>query len=331
MNNVQNNELPEKNTLLNLLIRQVRYEAQGVLSYELVSRDGQALPPFSAGAHLDVHIGPGLIRQYSLCNNSTERHRYVIAVLRDDNGRGGSRTLHEVLKAGSEVVVSEPRNHFELESGAASVTLIAGGIGITPIKAMAHRLQELALPFELHYCAKGPEYAAFKPELEELSRQGVLHYHFDGGDAKCGLDLASLLATQGKGQHLYYCGPAGFMDACASASSGWEEGTVHFEHFKAPVQAQPALEASQDECLVELTLSKRSFLLKPGQNLAVRLREEGVALDTSCESGLCGTCTCSYSQGQVDHQDYILDEGSRASQMTPCVSRPVSARLVLKL
>lgn len=318
---------------LDVRVRQIRYEGKGINSYELTSPAGNELPRFEAGAHIDIHLKNGIIRQYSLCNSSADRDRYVIAVLKDEGGRGGSRAVHEGLSAGDVVTISKPRNHFALTRDARKVILIAGGIGVTPLKAMAHELESGGVDFEMHYCARSPDAAAFGREFESMRRSGILHYHFDDGGASSKLDLAKLLAEPTPGTHVYYCGPAGFMAACADAASHWPKGTVHFEHFKAPEQPKrlPGNAENAEGCEVTIASTGQVIRLKPEQSLSDALNEAGVAVATSCCAGLCATCKVRYLEGEVEHNDFILGEDERREYLTTCVSRPVSARLVLDL
>lgn len=313
---------------LSLLVRQIRFEATGINSYELVDPDGGELPPFEAGAHLDVHLPGGVVRQYSLCNAPCERHRYLIAVLRDDQGRGGSKALHDVLHVQDMVTVSAPRNHFKLNQSARAL-LLAGGIGVTPIKSMAHALDAAGIPFELHYCARDKAYAAFADTLAGPWQHGSSVFHFDQGQPGRGLDIAALLRQQGDGTHLYYCGPAGFMQACAAASSHWQEGTVHSEHFKAP--AAPVSAVPAGSFTVRIASTGRDIVVGPDTSIAAALNAAGVVVPTSCEAGLCATCQIGYLEGEVDHHDYILDDRQHQRFLTACVSRAKSAVLVLDL
>ncbi|SOY97460.1 Vanillate O-demethylase oxidoreductase [Cupriavidus taiwanensis] len=329
-----NAPLAERATLthLELVLRQVRMEATGINSYEFVDADGNDLPAFTAGAHIDVHIAPGVIRQYSLCNSPEERHRYVVAVLRDEAGRGGSRGMHETLHVPNRVRISVPRNNFPLAEGAKKIIMLAGGIGVTPLKAMVHRLESKRVDYELHYCAKGPQYAAFESELRSIARIGHIHCHFDGGDPKKGLNIAKLLKHPEADTHIYYCGPGGFMQACADAAAHWPSELVHCEHFKAPVQKAPTTSDTPVEgYVVELARSEKKLTVAPDQNLAEVLQQAGAPVETSCQSGLCGTCKVRYLAGEVDHQDFILDESERQTVMTPCVSRCSGGTLVLDL
>ncbi len=181
---------------LDVRVKQVRYEGKGINSYEFTSPTGKTLPRFDAGSHIDIHLKNGVIRQYSLCNSPSERNRYVIAVLKDEGGRGGSRAVHESIGAGDIVTISKPRNHFALAAGAKKVILIAGGIGVTPLKAMAHELEGRGVDFEMHYCARSQDAAAFGPEFESMLNAGKLHYHFDDGAESNRLDLRALLFAQ---------------------------------------------------------------------------------------------------------------------------------------
>ncbi|MCY0386994.1 PDR/VanB family oxidoreductase [Robbsia sp. Bb-Pol-6] len=325
--------------LLHLLVRQIRFEAAGINSYELVDPAGAALPAFDAGAHIDVYMEGGLVRQYSLSNAPHERHRYVIAVLRDEAGRGGSKALHGGLHVQDVVPVSPPRNHFALDAHAKKVILLAGGIGITPLKAMAHRLEEQGGDYELHYCAKDRAHAAFGGEFAEQERRGRLHFHFDGGVPSAGLDIARLLSDPAPGTHLYYCGPGGFMKACAGAAAHWPAGTVHSEHFKAPepaVSFNPTNEETDalhaiDGFSVEIASTGQAIAVGPYQSIADALEEAGVAIETSCRAGLCGTCKVRYLSGTVEHQDCILSDEEKTQFLTTCVSRATSKVLVLDL
>lgn len=315
---------------LSLLVRQIRFEATGINSYELVHPAGDHLPAFDAGAHIDVHLADGVIRQYSLCNSPRERHRYVIAVLRDEKGRGGSKALHASLRVQDIAAVSYPRNNFSLAAQARKVVLLAGGIGVTPLKAMAHTLDDAGIPFEFHYCARNEACVAFSGELAGPWKHGRTHFHFDHGNPAEGLDIAALLRDRGEGAHLYYCGPGGFMQACAKASAHWPAGTVHFEHFKAPESAPPAAAASGG---FAIRIASTGAMIEVGADtsIAEALMGAGVQIETSCQSGLCGTCKVRYLEGEVDHRDCILDEGEHAQWLTACVSRAKSPLLVLDL
>ncbi|HYS67857.1 MAG TPA: PDR/VanB family oxidoreductase [Paraburkholderia sp.] len=318
---------------LELLVRQIRFEGKGINSYELVDAEGSDLPAFDAGSHVDIHLGDGLIRQYSLCNDSAERYRYVIAVLKDENGRGGSKTLHQKLRVQDIVRVSRPRNNFTLVTDAEKVILLAGGIGVTPLKSMAHELEKRGIDYELHYCAHDASCAAFDREFRTLRAAGRLHYHFDGGDPAAGLDIGRLLSKPSHGTHVYYCGPGGFMKACAAAAAHWPAGTVHFEHFKAPERpAEPSTSENVANGFdVRIASTGQTIHVQPGQPITDALQEGGVVIETSCCAGLCATCKVRYLEGEVEHNDFILGEDEKGEYLTPCVSRAISKLLVLDL
>jgi vanillate O-demethylase ferredoxin subunit len=318
---------------LKLLVRQVRFEGRGINSYELVDPEGAQLPSFTAGAHIDIHLADGVVRQYSISNAPRERHRYVIAVLRDERGRGGSKALHDQLRVQDIVRVSRPRNNFHLVDGARRVLLIAGGIGVTPLKAMAHELDDAGIDYEMHYCAKDARSAAFAGEFEPMRASGRLHFHFDGGDPSAGLDIRDLLNTPREGEHVYYCGPGGFMKACADAAQHWPTGTVHFEHFKAPERApgEQAANDASDSFIVRIASTGQEIEVTKDESIAEALAGAGVAMETSCCAGLCGTCKVRYLQGEVEHNDCIMSDEEKAEFLTACVSRATSKLLVLDL
>ncbi|KAF3999821.1 PDR/VanB family oxidoreductase [Glaciimonas immobilis] len=320
---------------LSLLIRQIRSEASGINSFELVHPAGEPLPAVAAGAHIDLYLDGGVIRQYSLCNDPVERHRYVIAVLREDAGQGGSRLMHDNVRVRDIVSVSYPRNNFGLVPGAKKHILLAGGIGVTPLKAMAHYLESTGEDYALHYCAKSEEHAAFREEFAVQVAKGRVIFHFDGGNPRDGLDLVSLLESHVEGTHVYYCGPGGFMAACATATQHWPRELVHFEHFKAPVQAAPTISAtvavSAEISFLKIASSGALFAMSEDKSIVEVLAENGIDIETSCQSGLCGTCKTRYLEGEVDHRDYILSDEDHLEYLTACVSRPKGKLLVLDL
>jgi vanillate O-demethylase ferredoxin subunit len=317
-----------------LQVRRITYQAIGINSYELVDPAGGDLPPFTAGAHVDFHLRDGRVRQYSLTNDPAERHRYVIAVLRDERGRGGSMALHERVHVQRLVSIGAPRNNFPLVAGARRHLLVAGGIGVTPMLSMVHELERTGREYTLHYCARSLEHTAFRDELAPRVAQGRVVFHHDGAIASQGLDLAALLRAQEEGTHLYYCGPAGFMAACRDASAHWAPGTVHLENFSAGVlPAAPAADTTLHAPVfqVRIASSGATFEVPDNQTIVDVLRDNGVAIETSCNAGLCATCKVGYLSGEVDHRDYILDDSEHGHFFTPCVSRASSPLLVIDL
>lgn len=317
-------------TALQLQLRAIRLQAEGIHAFDLAHPDGDELPNVEAGAHVDVTVPGGHVRAYSLAGDPRDRSRWTLGVLRDAKGQGGSRALHDGVRVGDLLTIGAPRNAFSLKPGAEHVILLAGGIGITPLKAMAHVLAAEGRSFELHYCARSARHAAFVDELRALVPSDRLFLHFDGGDATQGLDIAALLANPARGSHVYYCGPSGFMKACAQATGHWSAGTVHSEHFKAPVSDKPA---GAVDGSFEIRLARTGITLQvlPDQTIVRAIELAGHRVPTSCLSGLCGACKVPYLEGEVDHQDFILSDEEKASCLTVCCSRAKSATLVLDL
>lgn len=314
-------------------IRRITNEARNINSFELVAPDGGELPPFTAGAHIDLHLPGGYIRQYSLCNDPREKRRYQVGVLHLPDGRGGSKAVHRELRAGDEIEISEPRNNFQLKEDAARHLLIAGGIGVTPMMAMVERLRVLDAEFELHYCARGPEIAAFRDRLAPLEADGRVHYHFDGGDPSKGADLAALLSGREEGTHLYYCGPAGLMRAIEAAAEDWPAERKHCEYFAQPAVPTGGAAAEGEAGAFEIKLAKRgdTLAVPPGKTIVEVLREAGVEVETSCEAGLCGTCRTRYLKGEPEHNDMVLDDDEKGEYLMVCSARARSKVLILDI
>ncbi|MGN6808921.1 MAG: PDR/VanB family oxidoreductase [Trinickia sp.] len=323
---------------LDVTLKSITSLAENINAFEFVSADGNPLPAFSAGSHIDVHLPGAVTRQYSLCNEPSERHRYVVAVLKDPEGRGGSVAMHDTLRVGQNVVISSPRNHFSLAESARRHLFIAGGIGITPIMSMIAEVQKRGETFHLYYCARAPQRAAFLDKLGPFIDQGLVSRHFDDGDPRKGLDLVSTLQGCSEGTHLYYCGPGRFMDAIEAASSHWSSGTRHCERFSASGAVPPSsIDASNGESTsdtpfeVELRRTGKSFTVQPGESIVGVLRSHDFEVDTSCCEGYCGTCMTRYLEGEPMHRDTVLDDEDREEFIMICCSRSKSPKLVLDL
>ncbi|CAH0156914.1 PDR/VanB family oxidoreductase [Pseudomonas brassicacearum] len=303
--------------------------AVGIYCFELARADGGALSPFTAGAHIDVHLPNGLVRQYSLCNSAQEQHRYEIAVLLDPASRGGSKAVHELLQQGTRLLISEPRNLFALEPEAKRSYLFAGGIGITPILCMAQRLSKLDAPFEMHYCNRSQSRAAFVDRIQASDFAGNVSFYYDDEGQR--LNSEAVLNHYVAGDHLYVCGPLGFLEFILSEASrlGWPEHSLHREYFAAP--AQSAADAGSFE--VRLYRTGQSLLVPAGRTVAEVLLDAGIDIPLSCEQGICGTCLTRVLEGEPDHRDMFLTdvEHARNDQFTPCCSRAKSPVLVLDL
>ncbi len=285
---------------------------------------------FQAGAHIDVHTPSGAIRQYSLCNPNDEGRFYRIAVLREQGGRGGSVSMHDQLHEQSALQISAPRNFFPLNERAHKTFLLAGGIGITPLLAMAERLTSLGAAYELHYCTRSRARAAFADELQRgpFADKVILHHDDDPG---LRLNLQSVLHQPVPGAHLYVCGPAGFMDAAIGTAreQGWHGQQIHYEYFaSAPVHAE-----GDQAFEIQLMSSGKVIEVSPSQTAVEALAANGVRVPTSCEQGICGTCMTRVIEGEVDHRDFHLSPKEQAlnDRFMPCCSRAKSKRLVLAL
>jgi vanillate O-demethylase ferredoxin subunit len=307
-------------------------EAVDICSFELVHPGGEPLPAFGAGSHIDVHGPTGLARQYSLCNDPTESHRYLIAVLQDPNSRGGSIAMHDGLKEGDLLQISEPKNHFALAAGAEHSLLLAGGIGITPILCMAERLSNLDASFELHYCTRSKPRTAFVDRIQASAPLSAkTRFHFDDSAPEQKLDLVAALAEPQPGKHLYVCGPTGFLDFVLTTArkSGWAEECIHFEYFGAAVAKESGDRAFQ----VKIASTGKICDVPAGTSVLHALAAVGVEIPYSCEQGVCGTCLTHVLQGEPDHRDHFLNAAERAAndQFTPCCSRSSTPMLVLDL
>jgi vanillate O-demethylase ferredoxin subunit len=307
-------------------------EAEGICSFELAAADGHPLPAFSAGSHIDVQVADGLTRQYSLCNDSAETHRYLIGVLREPASRGGSAAMHDRVQVGDVIQISAPKNHFALAHEAKRSLLLAGGIGITPILCMAERLAQTGADFEMHYCTRSPARTAFAERIRASAFADKVTFHHDDGDAAQKLDIAALLAKPEPGCHVYVCGPKGFMDAVlgTARAGGWPEAQLHFEFFTSDA-AQPR---DADEAFdVKLASSGRIVHVPKGVTVLRALDEAGVMLPFSCEQGVCGTCITRVIEGVPDHRDmyFTPEEQAANAEFTPCCSRSKTPVLVLDL
>lgn len=306
-------------------------ETDDICRFELIPAEGATLPPFSAGAHVVVHTPGGALRSYSLCNAPEGAQTWEIAVLREPASRGGSRAMHERVAEGDLLTVEGPRNLFALAPEAGSSLLLAGGIGVTPLLAMAESLHARGRDFELHYCTRSAGRTAFRERLAERPFREQVHHHYDDADASQRLDLDALLASPAPGRHLYVCGPKGFMDAVLSTAraKGWPAECLHSEAFGAEVVHSDADGAFE----VQLGRNGRVIPVAKEQTVVEALAAAGVNLPVSCEQGVCGTCLTRVLDGVPDHKDLYLtpDEQAANDQFLPCCSRACTPRLVLDL
>ena len=318
-----------------------------VSAFELVHPWGGSLPGYCAGAHIDVHLPGGFMRQYSLASAEAAAAagegrmgcaRYVIGVKREQPSRGGSASLHERVRVGDLLAISTPRNNFPLHHDAAHLWLLAGGIGITPLLAMAQELAHLGAPFTLCVFARSRAHLAFADELAALGAR--VRHHFDepaAGTAALKLDIAALLREHAPGSHLYLCGPGGFMQAVLAAAGHWPEENVHLEYFAPP--AAEGVGAGRDEPFT-LVIAGRGIEVpvSADQSAVGALHDLGIDVPTSCSQGVCGTCVVALAQGAAsagnapDHRDHCLTATERRSKVALCCSRAqAGGRLVVEL
>ncbi|WP_419902947.1 PDR/VanB family oxidoreductase [Kiloniella sp.] len=314
---------------ITVLINAIKDQALNIRTFELVSPDGEALPSFTAGSHIDVFLENGLVRQYSLSNSQDERLRYVVGIQKEEEGRGGSKHLYDNLQVGDEIEISIPRNHFELDESAQRYKLIGGGIGITPILSMARRLKALGKPFQLFYACRNENRAAFMDELKsgELSSHVILSFDDTHGPLK----TQSLFGRVDPGVQIYCCGPTGLMDAVKEATTAWPASTVRFEHFAA--DESTGLREDDESFEVVIQSSGKVFQVPADKSILTVLEENGIFVDHACCEGICGTCETGLLEGNVDHRDMILtdDEKNENQVIMVCCSRAKSSRLTLDL
>jgi len=304
---------------LQVTVSAILSEAEGIKSFELRQADGGELPPFTAGAHIEVHLPEGMIRSYSLCNDPAERNRYVFAVLREEDGRGGSKYLHDTLHEGALLTIAAPRNHFPLAGREARFhLLLAGGIGVTPMISMIAELECRSAPWRLHYCTRTRSRTAFLERLAPYIDAGKVVLHHDDGDPARGLDITSLLSNFEIGTHLYYCGPPGFMRACGDNLEPWPPHTVHREFFTGA-----ALPSSGDNepFQIKLRHSNKTLDVPSDKSIADVLDANGVNVETDCKEGYCGTCITRYLAGTPEHRDTVLSDKERKTYVMICCAR----------
>ncbi|GLY89900.1 PDR/VanB family oxidoreductase [Actinoallomurus iriomotensis] len=309
--------------MLTLRLHQLTWLAEGVVRLEFTDPRGAGLPAWEPGAHLSLRLPGGLAREYSLCGDPADRTRYAVAVQREKNSRGGSACVHERLRVGDLIEVDGPKNNFALEDAAAHL-LIAGGIGITPIKAMAESLAARGAPWRLFYCGTTRARMAFTEELAGLG-DVVLHADDEAGGPP---DLAGVLRDLPAGTLVYCCGPEPLLRAVETGLP--DSSSLRVERFRAP----EAPKAGGDTAFtVTCGRSGGTFTVEPGVSILKTLRAGGMDLPSSCEEGICGTCETRVLAGEPDHRDFLLTDAEKAAggSMMLCVSRSRSPELVLDL
>jgi len=310
------------------LVKSMRQEAKGIISVELVSATAKSLSPFSAGGHIDVFLKNDLVRQYSLMNDPADSGRYMFAVLLENAGRGGSAHIHEKLRVGDVIEVSEPRNNFALVESMPLQVFVAGGIGITPFMSMVDYCQHHDLPFKLYYCARHPESTAFTTLLADQLGDDM-HLHFDEGDRSKSIDLAGIFDAH-KGAQFYCCGPRGLMGAMESMAGDKGEPLIIEDFNPASALNEDASNKSEGFDVV-IASQDLTVHVAPGKSILDALSTANIEVERSCEAGVCGTCVVGYLEGEPIHNDVVLMPDEQGSRVALCVAGCRSRKLVLDL
>ncbi|MEU5031919.1 PDR/VanB family oxidoreductase [Streptomyces milbemycinicus] len=320
--------------MFTVTVTETHAETDTIKVLRLVRSDGAALAPYPAGAHIDVTGPTGITRPYSLCGPPEDTGAYTIAVKREENSRGGSQALHDKVEPSTELTIGAPRRLFGLAPQAREHHLVAAGIGITPLLAMAYELHARKAEFRLHYVARSRAEAAFAGLLEKSAFADRVVRHFGAGRQAVARELTGALAGLPADAHVYACGPETFMaQVRALAARGLPEEQIHSEPFRVGTSAGGGADNGADDGFeVELDTGE-VYTVPPGKSIADVLEENGVPLETSCREGICGTCVLRVVEGEPDHRDHCLSAKEKAAgdQIAACVSRARSPRLVVEL
>jgi ferredoxin-NADP reductase/epoxyqueuosine reductase QueG len=313
--------------VIRVVVSKVEKMAEGVSKFEFRALDGGDLPAFEAGAHIDVVVAPEYLRQFSLSGDPADRSVYQIGVLREDEGRGGSRLMHRIFSEGRKVFISRPINHFPLEEGAPRTLLMGGGIGVTPLISMAHRLHALGAEFTLHYSCSRKDHAGFLTDLAEAPWADRVRLHFSDEGSRA--DLDALLAQPGAGWMLYTCGPDRYMDAVleSAARQGWPEDNVRKEYFSVP----EIPDYVNYPFTLRLAKSGREVAVPAEKSITDVLAEIGIHVDVKCSDGICGVCKCGLVSGEVEHRDFVLSKKQQADSIIICQSRAAEEGGVIEI
>ena len=319
--------------VLELRVEKIEQLTSDIKSFVLVASDAAKLPNFDAGAHVDIQTGPGQWRSYSLANDPTERAHYLTAVLRDAKGSGGSIWMHDNVSESDVLMIREPSNNFPLDEDADEHILIAGGIGITPMLAMIHRIKAIGAKYTLHYCTKSADQSAFFKDIKALAGDNVI-FHHDGGDPAQGIKLDEVLAERPDGAHLYICGPAGLLNATRDAADHWPLYSVHVELFASTLsdKSESGADTPPDEAFeVELAKSDVTLTVAADKSIMEAMEDAGLQVDYICREGWCATCEVNLLGGEADHRDEVLDDDEKAAntKIQICVSRALPGQKLI--
>lgn len=314
--------------LYDVRVKSRHVEGGNIAVIKFESANSSPLPKVEAGAHIDVHLPNGMLRQYSLCQDPSDIGIFRLGILRDPDSRGGSVSAFDDLKVGMQIQVSEPKNLFPLLKSK-HVVLVGGGIGITPLLSMAYQLAQDGTSFELHYCGVSPERCAFVDEIKNGVLAAFTRFHFKSEGANHREFFQTAIQDIDKDSHIYTCGPNGFMDWMINLAStqNFPEQHIHKEYFQVEV------ETTGDAFEVVAERSGKIIVVNAEETILQALAREGIEIEMSCEQGVCGTCMCDVLEGEPDHRDvYFTDEEKISNeQILVCCSRAKSARLVLDI
>jgi phthalate 4,5-dioxygenase reductase subunit len=300
---------------------------QGIVLFRLGALDDQALPAFKPGAHLSVKTPSGQNRSYSLCSSPNENRYYELAIKKEEFGRGGSKSMVESLKVGDTLEVIEGANYFELKVGQPRYIFVAGGIGITPILSMMHALlSEGVDDFVLHYCSREKASTPFWELLSQAPFASHVRFHHDGGDPNRSFDFWPVFEKTSNA-HIYCCGPQGLMDSVRDMTGHWPSEQVHFESFGV-ASLDPSLNV---DFSVKIQSTGQVIAVSAQESILQALKQAGLEVPSSCESGTCGSCRVGLIDGEADHRDYVLMDDEFEKAIMICVSRSKSDQLVLDL
>ena len=316
----------DESPVLRVQITKAEQSARDITIYEFTSLDGAELPTWEAGAHLDIVVAPEFLRQYSMSGDPADRSKYQIGVLREAHGRGGSALLHRIFNEGRKIFISKPINHFPLHEDAPVSYLMGGGIGITPMIAMAHRLHALGKPFTMHYSGRSRDLMGYLDALAEVPWRDRVRLHVSAEGSRA--DLAQILRYR-EGAHVYTCGAEPYMTAVmdSAKAAGFPEENRHLEYFSVP----DAPEYENHAFRVKLMKSGREFVVPKDKTVADMLIEHGIPVDLKCSDGICGVCKCGVVSGEVEHRDFVLSKAQRETTMITCQSRAKLADGLIEL
>lgn len=320
----------KQNNKLTVRVDAIEQVAKNIKSFTFSAHGDSKLPLFTSGAHIDIHLPSGKIRPYSLISKPSNQETYQIAVKKEDQGRGGSVEMHESIKTGDTLQISYPKNNFMLYENVKKYILISGGIGITPLLSMAHRLHELDKHFEFHICAKSKEETPFHKTLQQYAFAPNIDLHLDE-NGKSTIELDKVLSSPDQKTLIYVCGPIGFNNWIlqSAKTNGWNSSNVMFELFSAKA------ETKSDDISFDLSLikSKKTIQVKPNESIIAALEKNNIKVDYSCLRGTCGTCIVNVKEGQIDHRDSILtpEEKQTGYKICLCVSRAKGDKLSIDL